>query len=243
MNFDALESAMRRAANNCGLDITRYRPDTTEAGRVAKMLRHHRIDVVLDIGANIGQFALGLRRGGFVGKIVSFEPLKQAHDQLVTAARNDPNWNIAPQMAIGEREGEIALHVSGNSVSSSVLGMLESHSDAAPKSAYIATQHVRMATLDSMVHDIIQADDSIFLKIDTQGYEDKVLNGAPETLARASGLQLELSFVPLYEGQQLFDALMSRVRALGFAPWAIQPGFCDPVSGRMLQVDVVLFRD
>ena len=243
MNFDSLESVLRRTANRCGLDITRYRPEKTESGRLASMLRHHRVQVVLDVGANVGQFALGLRRGGFTGQIISFEPLKQAHDQLVEAACKDPGWSIAPQVAIGEYEGEIDLHIASNSVSSSVLEMLDSHRSAAPESKYVTSQRVRITTLDSVALDSIGGNSQAFLKVDAQGYEDKVLNGASEVLTRVSGLQLELSFVALYEGQQLFDALMSRLQELGFVPWAIWPGLCDPVSGRMLQVDVEFFRD
>lgn len=243
MSFASLESLIRRTANRCGLDITRYRPETSDSGRLATMLAHHGVDLVLDVGANVGQFAQGLRRAGYAGRMMSFEPLAQAHGRLVAAASGDPDWTIAPRVAVGDEEGEIEIHVSGNSVSSSVLDMLESHSGSAPASQYVGSERVRLATLDTMVRDAIDGDVVPFLKIDTQGYEDRVLDGAPQVLARARGLQLELSFVPLYEGQQLFDPLMARLRALGFSVWAILPGFCDPASGRMLQVDAVFFRD
>jgi FkbM family methyltransferase len=201
------------------------------------------VNLVLDVGANVGQFASGLRRSGYRGRMLSFEPLAQAHARLLDAARDDPDWEIAPRIAIGEQEGEIELHVSGNSVSSSVLEMLGTHSDSAPASRYVASERVRIGTLDDMARDALGPGVVPFLKIDTQGYEDKVLNGARDTLARVRGVQLELSFVPLYEGQQLAGPLMERLHALGFVEWAIRPGFCDPVSGRMLQVDAVLFRE
>lgn len=82
-----------------------------------------------------------------------------------------------------------------------------------------------------------------FLKIDTQGYEVRVLDGATALLNVIIGLQLELSFVPLYEGHKLYDALADRLRALGFSIWGIWPGIHEPNSGRMLQVDVVFFRN
>lgn len=239
----SLEALIRRAANRCGIDITRYRPETAESGRLTKMLKHHGVNVVLDVGANIGQFAQGLRRAGYLGEIVSFEPLRQAHGQLIAAAKKDPKWHVAPRVVIGDYEGEIDIHVSANSVSSSVLDMLDTHSSSAPTSTYVANERVRLATLDTMARDALTPDVVPFLKIDTQGYEDRVLNGARDVLARTMGLQLEMSFVALYEGQQLFDPLMRRLRALGFSVWGIYPGFCDPASGRMLQVDAVFFRD
>jgi hypothetical protein len=121
--------------------------------------------------------------------------------------------------------------------------MLDKHADAAPASRYIASERVRISTLDDSVGSALGLGVVPFLKIDTQGYEEKVLNGAAETLAKVRGVQLELSFVPLYQGQQLFDPLLERLRALGFCVWGIWPGFCDPASGRMLQVDAILFRE
>jgi FkbM family methyltransferase len=243
MSFDAIESLLRRTANRCGLDLRRYRPDATETGRLATMLRHHDVDWVLDVGANVGQFASRLRGAGYAGRILSFEPLGQAHERLLAASRNDERWEIAPRVAIGDSEGETDLHVSGNSVSSSILDMLDRHANSACGSRYVATERVRLSTLDSMTMGKLGAAAVPFVKIDTQGYEDRVLNGAQNVLAKARGLQLELSFVPLYEGQQLFEPLMDRLRSLGFSVWAIWPGFCEPTSGRMLQADVILFRD
>jgi len=243
MSQDSFELLIRRAANVCGIDITRYRPQTTEAGRLTAMLSHHGIDVVLDVGANVGQFASGLRRAGYSGRLVSFEPLSEAYEKLLVAADGDANWDVAPRTAIGDHQGEIEIHVSHNSVSSSILNMLESHSNSAPSSRYIGNESVKINTLDTLAISHLESGSASFLKIDTQGYEDRVLNGARNTLKRLRGVQLELSLVPLYEGQQLFDTFADRLQALGFVVWAIWPGFCDPVTGRMLQVDAVFFRE
>jgi FkbM family methyltransferase len=243
MSAASLESWIRRMANRCGLDVMRYRPEVTESGRLAAMLAHFGVNLVLDVGANHGQFASSLRRCGYHGRMLSFEPLEEAHARLLIAARGDANWEIAPRVAIGEQDGEIEIHVSGNSVSSSILEMLDTHADSAPASRYVARERVRISTLDGIAGSALGLGVVPFLKIDTQGYEDKVLNGAAEVLAKVRGVQLELSFVPLYNGQQLFGLLMERLRALGFCVWGIRPGLCDPASGRMLQVDAVLFRE
>jgi FkbM family methyltransferase len=243
MSASSLETFIRRTANRCGIDITRYRPAASESGRLATMLRHQGVNLVIDVGANIGQFASSLRRAGYSERMLSFEPLAEAYGQLVSASRNDAKWDIAPRMAVGEAEGEVEIHVSGNSVSSSILGMLESHSRSAPESRFVSKERVRIATLDSVLHDELGSTVIPFLKIDTQGYEEAVLNGAPEVLSKVRGVQLELSFVPLYEGQQIFEPLTRRLLSLGFSIWAIWPGFCDPESGRMLQIDAVFFRE
>lgn len=239
----ALERALQRIMSGAGLDLRRHRPETSEAGRLSSMLTTHGVDVVLDVGANTGQFAQSLRKAGYKGQLVSFEPLSTAHAQLLRASQGDTRWEIAPRAAIGDHEGEIEMHIAGNSVSSSALEMLDRHAKAAPGSAYVGNERTRLTRLDTMARDYLQSGTVPFLKIDTQGYEDRVLDGATDVLDRISGLQLELSFVPLYEGQKLFDALVERLHAQGFSIWAIWPGFYDPRSGRMLQVDATFFRD
>lgn len=238
-----MERALLQIMRRIGLDLRRYRPGTSEFGRLNSMLTSHGVDLVLDVGANIGQFAKSLREAGYTRRLVSFEPLSTAHAQLLQASRNDSQWKIAPRTAIGDHEGEIEMHIAGNSVSSSALDMLDSHTLAAPGSAYVGTEHAPLSRLDTIALDYLKPGVTPFLKIDTQGYEDRVLDGASELLTKTRGLQLELSFVPLYEGQKLFDELVERLRKLGFTIWAIRPGFCDPHSGRMLQVDATFFRD
>jgi FkbM family methyltransferase len=242
MNTKSIEHFIREFTNKLGLDLTRYRPDASEAGRLAAMLSHHKVDIVLDIGANVGQFAWALRRAGYCGNIVSFEPLSDAHAALLEASRRDALWEIAPRTAIGENEGEIEIHISGNSVSSSILGMLDSHVSAAPTSNYVGTETAPICTIDSITGTYCPAEKCVFMKIDSQGYEPQILDGASELLQKALGVQMELSLVPLYEDQQLSDVLIERMHALGFTTWAIWPALFDPETGRMLQADITFFR-
>lgn len=242
MTSGGLEAAIRRAANRFGLDIHRHRPETTSSWQLARMLAAHRVDVVVDVGANVGQFALALRHAGFRGRIVSFEPLPSAHDRLREASRRDPLWDVAPAMALGDQNGEVDLNIAGNSVSSSVLGMLDAHALAAPDSRYASAVRVPLRRLDDVVDGHLRPDATVFLKVDTQGYEDQVLSGAPRLLGRAVGVQLELSLVPLYAGQRLYDEMLARMSALGLSLWSVASGFVDPRNGRMLQVDATFFR-
>lgn len=242
MKVDALERCVRQTANRFGIDIHRYRPENDESLRVAKMLASRGVDVVFDVGANVGQYATFLRRGGYGGRIVSFEPLTSAHGQLKAASRQDALWEVGPQAALGAEDGQIEINVAGNSVSSSALPMLESHAASAPDSGYVSTESVAVRRLDTLAAAYLRDDSVPFLKIDTQGYEDRVLAGAAQLLPRVAGVQLELSLTPLYEGQLLFDAMLARLTSQGFELWSLWPGFTDPTTGRMLQVDAVLMR-
>ena len=133
MSANSLESWIRRMANRCGLDVTRYRPEVTESGRLAAMLAHHGVNLVLDVGANVGQFAASLRRSGYRGRMLSFEPLGDAHARLLVAARGDPHWEVAPRVAIGDRDGEIERAILQPSVGLPAVTKRESngaHGDA-----------------------------------------------------------------------------------------------------------------
>jgi FkbM family methyltransferase len=225
-----------------GFDLRRFNPANSEAAQLKAMLAVNRINIIFDVGANTGQFGRVLRSVGYRGKIVSFEPLVNAHEQLLKASRGDPLWEVATRGAIGSEEGEIEIHVAGNSQSSSVLGMLDAHSDAAPESRYLDKEKVPLYRLDSLLPSYLSQDMVPFLKIDTQGYEDRVIKGAKGVLSQITGLQLEMSLVPLYEGQKLYPEMMEVVSAAGFKLWSMSQVFVDPHTGRLLQVDATFFR-
>ena len=207
------------------------------------MLSEHDVNLVLDVGANTGQFVKLLREVGYKNRIVSFEPLKKEWHHLIKESKNDSLWDVAERAAIGNINDEIDINISNNSQSSSVLNMLEAHSNAAPESRFIGVECVPLRTLDSLALDYMDSNTISFLKIDTQGYEDRVLEGAPKILEKIAGLQLELSLVPLYQDQSLYDELIEKLTNKGFNLWAITPVFIDQNSGRLLQFDATFFRD
>lgn len=237
-----IKHRIRQLLNTAGLEVHRYIPASSRLAQHLAALNTFSIDLVLDVGANYGQYAQELRIGGFQGRIISFEPLFEAHKALEQASRGDQRWKIHERCAIGDHEGEIALNVAGNSVSSSVLPMLESHRQAAPGSSYVRQEVVPLTTLDKAISAYISAQDTPLLKIDTQGYEWAVLDGALATLPKMKGVQVELSALPLYEGQHLWQEMLARLEGEGFTLWSLQPAFTDHRSGRTLQWDGLLFR-
>jgi len=247
-----MKTALRKIIRNFGIDIVRYSPVPPERhisidyqrknSSFLKLLNFYEIDLVLDVGANNGQFASKLFKSGYVGKIVSFEPLSSAYEKLLEASRLHPNWEIAPRCAIGDKNTEIEINISNNSESSSVLPILSAHVDAAPNSVYIGSEKVKMLKLSEAADSYMKKSQATFLKIDVQGFEDKVLEGAAEILTNIKGMQLELSFIPLYQGGILFDEMRTKLKKMGFEIYYISPGFSDPRTGRMLQADGIFFR-
>lgn len=233
---------VKRLFRLAGLELSRYRPSSSARAQLAKALEVAEINMVFDIGANEGQFAREIRQYGYTGKIVSFEPLSSARQKLLSLASADPNWEVHDQSAIGDQEGTIEIHIAGNSVSSSVLPMLESHSSAAVGSAYVDSERVPITKLDSVAKQSMTPESKLFIKIDTQGFEWQVLDGAREILQQARGVLCELSLVPLYDGQRLWRDIVDRLDAEGFMWWALQKGFTDPHTGQSLQMDGIFLR-
>jgi FkbM family methyltransferase len=238
---------LRNCIRRTGWDIKRFDPKTfdplsAEASHLLRQLSVHEIEVVFDVGANTGQFAEKLWNAGFSGRIVSFEPSSVAHSTLVRHAQGNTNWIIAPKMAVGDRDGTITLNLAGNSVSSSILPMLPSHANAAPESRYIGSESVDLRTLDSISKQFATDLEKTFLKLDVQGFEYNVLQGGKTFLGRVSGIQMELSLVPLYDGELLFHPMLHVLEDHGFELWSLVPGFADPKTSRLLQVDAIFFR-
>ena len=224
--------------HRAGFDVTR---DVFKHTFVAQVLSHE-IDTVLDIGANAGQFARLLRRSGFPGRIHSVEPLRSAYERLAAAASRDPGWTTE-RAAVSAEPGTLTMNVSGNSVSSSVLPMLDLHATAAPTAQYVGQEEVAATTVDEIVTARDLVPERTLLKIDVQGYEKEVLDGATKTLPAFRGVRTEMSLVPLYEGQALLPEVMSMLAAQGFELWFVEPGFSDPETRRLLQLDGVFFRN
>jgi FkbM family methyltransferase len=224
-----------------GWEVRRNAYPNSEQILLARFLKVARPGTVFDIGANIGQYASMLRRCGYAGRIVSFEALPAVHAELSAVAARDPNWTVAPCAALGRAPGEAEIHVAGNSLSSSLLPMYETHLRAAPESRCVASQKVRVARLDEFAS--LVADESrLLLKIDTQGYEEEVIMGAGTVLDHVCAMQLELSVVPLYQGAPSLRRMLELCEQVGFELYGLMPGFYEAKTGRLLQVDGLFLR-
>ena len=237
-----MKSFFKQLLRKFDLEFRNFSVEKSESARFLTMLSYHKVNTIFDIGANEGQFGVNLRDFGYKGKIVSFEPLTEAREKLLKTSKNDIHWEVAPQAAIGEGNGEIEIHIAGNSESSSLLEMLETHISAAPNSKYIGNEIVPLRKLDTLAPDFLDKDSVVFLKIDTQGYEEQVMNGAHELMKNIVGLQLEISLVPLYEGHGLLDEMMQNLKEKGFELWGVSSVFSNPDTAQLLQIDATFFR-
>lgn len=200
-----------------------------------KVLNLLKTDLVLDIGANIGQYASNLIKNGYNGNIISFEPIQDMYDKLLNNSKFNEKWNVYERCAIGDTNGEIEINVSQNYESSSILKVMDKSINVEPLTAYIRKEKVKIFRLSDILE--LQKFERIHLKIDVQGYEELVLNGADKIFDKVGSLSLEISLIPLYEGALTPEVLLLKIKDLGFEPVFYVSAFTDYKTGSILQLD------
>jgi FkbM family methyltransferase len=217
-----------------GMQVRQY-PDR-DIRRRLKIIKHYNINKLLDVGASTGIYGLSMRHLRYENQIISFEPTNDAFAKLEKVAAKDKNWTIH-NYALGDADMKSTINIAGNSVSSSILNMLPSHVAFAPESEYVSKQEIEIKKLDTVFSEFYKEGDRMMLKIDTQGYEKSVIDGAHESLKKIMILFLEMSISPLYENELLLPEMISYLNGLGFELFSLENGFYEPTSGRLLQVD------
>lgn len=238
----SVRSAGRKLFRAFGLDVAPLGSRPTAPERVARILEARGIGVVVDVGANRGQYAAGLREARYGGRIVSFEPLSGPHERLCARAARDPRWTVASRMALGAAPATAEINVARNLVSSSFLPGTDLLREADPETEYVAKESVTVSTLDAEVPRHVREGEPVFLKLDTQGFEREVLAGAGKTMLSTAGIQIEMSLKPLYVGQPLLEDWLTIMKERGFELGLLVPSFTDRRSGEMLQCDGVFLR-
>jgi len=228
-----MKTLIKKTLKILGYQIKKYQEEDVPR---LKIITQCDINKLLDVGANVGQYALDMRKLGYSKKIISFEPLKAAYEKLYEVARNDKNWMVN-NYALGNENTASTLNVSGNSYSSSILNMEPEHIKRAPDSKYVSKEAIEIKTLDSVFDDFFEEGDKIMLKIDTQGYEKNVILGAQSTLPKVSVIQAEMSVIPLYEKQTLFIEMVNFLDNMGFELFSLENGFSDKKTGKLFQLD------
>lgn len=229
-----VKTLIRRALRPLDLDIVRIGSQPT----VFNFLLDRRIDLVIDVGANEGQFARSLREHNYTGRIMSFEPVASVFENLSAAARNDPKWETY-NFGLGAKAERTDINVSGYSTFSSLRPLTEAATRHEQLAAVEHTEEIEIRTLDDVLPD---PSGNILLKVDTQGFEQQVLQGAGATLHALKGVLIELPIIQLYEGNWSFHEALAFMAQAGFVPAQIHPvNFHSQDTLSVVEVDC-LFR-
>lgn len=195
---------------------------------------------VIDVGANVGQFAVAAAKLHPKAQVYSFEPTAKCINALKRNTANLPNVKIYP-IAIGEEEGEVLMNLNADSHASSILKLAQSTTDAFPFVKEEGSVTVKMSTLDAIFADK-EIKSPCLLKLDIQGYEPQALAGGRETLKSIDYVIVEVSFRPMYDGETLFTDILDIMRNYGFH-FSRPVGWLDyPDTGEILQMDALFAR-
>lgn len=233
-----LRTIVKRPLNLVGLDLVRYNPRYAmgEYAYVASL----GIRTVIDVGAHMGEFARMIKDVLPGAAIFSFEPLREEFQRLQQLAQNGSGIT-AFNYAVGDKNETVEIHRSSYAQSSSLLPMAELHKEAFPVSASHTSERVEVKRLDDVLREF-RLEPEMLVKIDVQGYEDRVIAGATETLARAKAVIVEVSFRELYEGQPLFDVIFGMLSERGFRYMGNLYQLLSPLDGAPLQADALFVR-
>ena len=209
---------------------------------VAWLLRELEINCVLDVGANVGQYAQLLRREGYAGRIVSFEPVAALADELRRTAEGDPNWSVV-QYALGEVDEETEINVRPGSMSS-LLPSSDFGKGWSDRLREAESETISVRRLDGLFADAVAGIDEprVYLKLDTQGFDLQAFAGAGETLKQIAGLQSEVSCVPIYDHMPRLPEQISAYEAEGFEITGMFPVTRHRSTLRVIEFDVTMVR-
>lgn len=214
----------------------------TKFGRAKKAYLHNQnINVILDVGANKGQFAQEILDTGYKNRVISFEPVLKTYLKLEKKAQNHKNWKTL-NFALGDFDGSSEINVSALSASSSILPFVSNMIGLVPDLNYTSKEVIEIKKLDSIFNDFITQGDNVFLKIDTQGFEKKILEGAQKSLKSVKMIQLEMSLVEIYQGESSMWDMISFLEIHGFKLWCLEPGFYHPETYQLLQADGIFIK-
>lgn len=213
-----------RLAHSFGYELIKLRKHPTSDSHLINLINHYRIDLVLDVGANRGQFGQSLREAGYQGVLHSFEPASSTFRQLQAAAGEDAHWHVH-HCALGAEPGELELNVSASSDLSSFLAANDYGREKYQRIEVSETEKVAVHTLDGLLPELVPdwADRSILLKMDTQGFDLQVFAGAAKVADGLQAILSELSLIPIYEGMPHYLEALRCYEQAGFCLTGLYP--------------------
>ena len=228
-----LKEGIKSLIKHYGYEVRQAQP------RREDFLQSRKVDMVVDAGANVGQFGRELRKIGFAGRIMSFEPVSASFQALNAASGPDPQWT-AINLGLSDAEGTADINVSAKSAFSSLHRTTRSATQFDTESAAVRSETIHLKRLDQL--DEVDGK-RLFIKVDTQGHERAVIEGATGLLDRTQGIQLELPISALYENTWTLSEAFGFMREKGFVPTFFAPvnyHTTDPVA--IVEIDCIFRR-
>lgn len=207
---------------------------------VGQVIKTYNIDTIIDVGANEGQFGQRMRRMAFGGDIYSFEPVKETYERLVQTAAGDSGWKIY-NIALGDRTEQTQINVSESSDLSSILDSNEFGRASFEGIKSSRKEAIAVHRLDEFIPQVMGVKGRrILLKIDSQGYDAQVFEGAKGLLPSICGLVSELSLIPIYHGMKHYLEMLDIYQKNGFSVSGIYPVSRNGDNLSLIEIDCVM---
>jgi FkbM family methyltransferase len=206
------------------------------------ILNNRSIDCFLDIGAFQGDFAKNLILSGFKGHVISFEPVSENYNKLQFKAQKFKNWEVYKRIGLGDKREVLKINVSENLQSSSFLSNNSNHVELLNESKYKYTEDCEIILLDDLYDKLNLNYKNIFLKIDAQGFETKIINGGPKIINMCKGIICEVNNEILYENDIHWKEMIRILEDQNFKLHSIRDAYTDTKSGKTIQFDVIFVR-
>lgn len=234
------EESLTANAQGARLQLLRH----VALDHVAWLLDRLGVNVVLDVGANRGQFARELRARGYRGRIVSFEPVPRIARVLERRAADDPDWQVR-RCALGDVDETLEIHEGAKQGRlSSLLPATDFGRSWSEGIDAHRTVEVPVRRLDGMFDELVEgvAEPRVYLKLDTQGYDVRAFTGAGDRVRDLVAMQSEVSMLPLYEGMPHYTDQLTTYEAAGFELAGMYPVIVDRPTMRVVEFDALLVR-
>ncbi len=203
-------------------------------------LQELNIKTVIDIGANEGQYAKHIRKTLPEAMIYSFEPIPSVYEKLIACQELQTKFK-AFNVGLGTKAEVIEMNLNEFSPSSSLLDMTELHKANVPLAQKTQKIQIEIHTLDTYKNEI-EMIDNLLIKIDVQGFEDKVIDGGMELINRAKAITVEVSFQELYKEQPLFKDVYDRLTRAGFSYEGNLDNYFDQKTGIPIYSDALFIK-
>ena len=234
----------KKIAAYFGYEFVRIHKNITQNQNLQtiELINQYKIDLILDVGANLGQFVTDIRNAGYCGQIISFEPVNQCYQYLTSIA--DDTWQVK-NFALGDKDSEEEINISNKTVYSSILDVNEfGKSNFSNSIEVVDKQSIQVKKLDDIIRKLVNdlGKRKVFLKLDTQGYDNRVIRGALQTLKYVQILQTEISCKGIYKDTPSVTQRLDELFSIGFNIVGIFPISRDKNTMEILELDCLLIR-
>ena len=207
-----------------------------------KAINLHKIELVIDIGASIGQYSLMLRRFGYKNYIYSVEPVSNSFQKLKINCSNDKKWIVKQCIISNKDERKIKINVSKDFDNSSIYNATDLHLKNHNGAKFLYSEEIETKSLDKLFYSDIERKDNMMLKIDTQGSEEDILKSGNDSLNSFKLVQVELSVQKLYSNQSKWIDIVNFMKDRNFEIWNIIPGYKQKDKGQLYQFDAIFYK-